>query len=580
MKIRLSFFMRLRFFFICLAGMQVTAQTRSFPEFSSPLEIPLLLSGNYGEIRPAHFHAGIDIKTEQVEGKKVLSAEDGYVVRVNVQGGGYGNAIYIAHPGGFVTVYGHLREFVPEIAQYVRENQYRRKSFEVDLFPEARRFTFQKGELIGYSGNTGSSGGPHLHFEIRDQRNSVPLNALNFHLPIRDDISPKIMCLAIYPKGAAGVVDGRREKVILPVVLHNGSYMLKDGVMPQVSGDIGFGIETYDYLNGASNQCSPYTISLKVDRDPVCFLRLDSIPFDMTSYVDSHVDYEEEIRTGRAIQKLFVDPNNRLGIYKLLKNKGICVFNDSLVHQVDIEVKDAYGNESMLAFSLQSLSLGQRVEEMPADPAGVSRFAWNSLNVYENEDVRVVVPEKALYDDILFQYDRKSAPPQSISDTFYIHNIYTPLHTSYILSIRPFNLPEKLRDKVMIASTDSKGILSAYGGSYSDGYVTARMGSFGKFHLAVDTIAPVILPVSFSRDRQYAEGQKISFRIRDGESGIRRYSGYIDGEWALFIYDPKQELLTYTIDKERLNSSEDHTLEVIVTDQKDNVTHYTSGFRY
>jgi hypothetical protein len=312
----------------------------------------------------------------------------------------------------------------------------------------------------------------------------------------------------------------------------------------------------------------------------VSFIRFDSIPFDMTAYVDSHVDYGEKLRSGRTIQKFFVDPNNRLGIYKILHDKGIWLFNDSMLHEAEIIVKDVYGNESLMNFHIQSIPAGQDPEAKPLDPKTVSIFNWNRLNVYENEDVIVVVPENALYNDIPFQYERKAALPQSISDTFCIHNIYTPLHASYILSIRPGNLPESLRNKVMIASRDKDGNMVSHDGNYSEGYVTTRLNRFGAFYLALDTIAPSIVPVSFSKNRQYAEGQKISFRITDLESGIRTYNGTIDGEWALFIYDPKEDLISYSIDGDRLQPSQVHSLEIIVTDGKENISHFISDFQY
>jgi murein DD-endopeptidase MepM/ murein hydrolase activator NlpD len=192
--------------------------------FIAPLEIPLVLSGNYGEIRSGHFHAGIDLKTQQVTGKRVLASREGYIARIAVQSGGYGNALYLAHPGGYMTVYGHLQEFMPDVQDYIRENQYRMKSFEVNLFPEPGMFRYSQGDLIGYSGNSGSSGGPHLHFEIRDLNTSIPLNVLNFNMPVSDNIAPRILWLAAYPQGPESLVDGSNRKKIFQVLMRDGYY--------------------------------------------------------------------------------------------------------------------------------------------------------------------------------------------------------------------------------------------------------------------------------------------------------------------------------------------------------------------
>ncbi len=567
------------FSYVC-ASFEMYGQYR-FPDadFAAPLNIPLLLSGNYGEIRSAHFHAGIDIKTDQVTGKKVFAAENGYVARVNIQSGGYGNSIYLAHPGGYMTVYAHLQEFMPELERYVKEHQYESKSFEVNLFPEPNRFAYKKGEMIGLSGNSGNSSGPHLHFEVRDLKTSIPLNVLNFNFPIVDNISPQILWLAVYPLDKSGMVNGKREKGMFQVYRQNGTYMIHDKVI-KVSGEIGFGIETYDFLNGSANRCSPYNAIFTIDDQIICEYRLDSIPFSMTSYVNSHIDYGEKIRSGKVIQKLFVDPNNKLAIYKVLSNRGIYLFNDTLLHRAKICISDVYGNESVFIFSLQSSISDDSLIPVPKDSTVVSTFRYNQLNVYENNDIRIVIPKDALYDDILFQYGKIPGNSVSLSDTFRIHNEYTPLHKSYVLSVRTKDLPNRYHDKIMLAAKNGNGKIISYGGEYNNGFVTAQLGSFGSFYLALDTIGPSIIPVNFIKDGHYTGGETLSFTIQDDESGISSYEGYIDGEWTLFKYDAKNDLLNYDIDEKRLAGSQNHHIELIVTDHKDNVAHFRSSFYY
>ena len=539
--------------------------------FSAPLEIPMYLSGNYGELRSTHFHAGIDIKTQQEEGKNVLAADSGTVIRIVVQTGGYGHALYLSHPGGKMTVYAHMRQFTPEVDKWVKEEQYRQKSFEVDLSPRSGQFTFSKGALIGFSGNTGNSGGPHLHFEIRGA-SGVPYNVLKYVFDIGDAIPPKISLLAVYPLGS-GMVNGSDQKLMIPVPENKGTYLVDDTVA--VFGNIGFGIETYDFLNNSVNPCSPYSISLRVDNRLQFQCRFDSIPFEMAGYVNSQVDYEEKLKSGKSIQKLFVDPNNKLTIYKMTPKRGIVRFTDQSIHVAEVRVTDAYGNESMLTFHIRSTTSNPLTKSKTT--AAVARFYYDSLNVFENSDVRVVVPGNALFDNINFQFSSVHADSFQYSPLFLVHNEYTPLFKSYMLSLCPHDLPESLYDKALIIRMDYKGALISLGGTYKNGFVTARANSFGKFFVAVDTVVPKIEPLVFANER-YSGGQVLSFRITDDLSGILRYAGYIDNKWSLFEYDAKNKLLYYVIDENRLEKNRSHNLELIVTDNKENVSKLFGSF--
>jgi murein DD-endopeptidase MepM/ murein hydrolase activator NlpD len=546
-----------------------------FPDLSAPLSIPMYLSGNYGEIRSTHFHAGIDIKTEQVEGKNVLAAWPGYIFRIVVQSGGYGRALYMKHDNGLVTVYAHLQRFDPALEIFVREQQYRKKSFEVDLYPEAGLFAFSGGEIIGISGNSGSSEGPHLHFEVRDAAGSLPLNALTYGLSIRDAVKPRINWLAVYPLDSQSRVNGVNRKLLIQVLGRNGNYYPASADI-RVSGNIGFGIEAFDYLDNSANSCSPYTLDMRVD-DRLHFLcRFDSIPFSMSGYVNSHIDFAESVLSGKKIQKLYIDPNNRLGIYKTARNRGAVRFTDTAVHRVDIRVKDVYGNETILGFHVTST--GERPILKAGRPGDHNLFRYDSLNVFENADVRVVIPQFALFDDIAFQYHGILTDNNCAAEVFGVHNESTPLFKSYILSVKASGIPEDLRDKAYLASPGKKGTCVSHGGSFKDGFVTARVKAFGRFYVALDTVSPVIAPQGFIKGQTCREDQVLSFLISDLQSGIRSYTGYIDKKWALFEYDGKNDLLNVGIDASRLEKGKTHSLEIVVTDNKENVSRFVSDF--
>ncbi len=547
--------------------------------FTNPLDIALILSGNYGEIRSTHFHTGLDFKTEQVEGKSVYAADSGYISRISILTGAYGKALYIKHPSGYTTVYGHLREFIPQVEEYVKSQQYHKHKHTIELYPAPDKFPVKYAQLIAYSGNTGRSSGPHLHFEIRDRSGEIPLNPLKFGFPVADNQPPRIYCLAIYPLESNSQIDSSTEKKIIPFGKSAGNRIMLQKPI-RVWGNIGLGIETYDFLNGASNECSPYSVYLKIDDTLRFAFELDKIPFGQASYVNSHIDYAEKITSGRKIQKLFLDPNNKLSIYSTALNRGIYNFSDSAIHHINITVKDAANNQTSLDFTMKSIRYDLPDRQLYTDSSVVETFYFDSLNVFETENIRVVVPKDALFENISFDYRVEKASDSIASDIHVVHNEYTPLNKPYILSVKPLNLPHHLLQKALIVLIDKDNVFTPQGGNYAKGFVTTTVNKFGRFAIAIDSISPEIKPVNFVNKKKYTENQVISFQVKDDLSGINTYNGYIDGKWALFEYEPKNNLIFYKTDASRLAKNQLHHLELVITDNKNNISKFSGSFYF
>ncbi len=566
------------FLFASLSDLASYAQpARQDKIFIPPVDIPLFLTSSYGEIRSAHFHAGIDILVDP--GYKVYAVKEGYVSRISVTLNGYGKALYVAHPNGYTSVYAHLNAFQPEIEKYVKDQQYQKRKYVINLYPEAGKFAVQQGQFIGLSGNTGYSFGPHLHFEIRDSRGEIPLNVLKFGFPVTDSRRPRIFCLGIYPLTERSHVADSASNIILPLKHKNGEKIVIEDPIP-VWGEIGFGIETYDFLDGRENQCSPLSVSLMVDDRLVNSFELDRIPFDQSAYVNSHVDYAEKISSGRKIQKLFLDPNNKLGIYSGTVNRGVCTFTDSSEHQVSIIVRDVAGHQTSVHFRVASIFRSHPARKDTDSTRIVSPFYYDSLNVYETSDFKIAMPAGELFSHIDFRYSAEKASDTLYSALHCVHDERTPVRGSYMLSVKPVSLPEALTSKAILVMIDKDNKITSQGGNYLKGFVTTRTGTFGRFAVAVDTLPPAIRPVSYVSKKTYAENQVISFQIRDNLSGISTYNGYIDGKWALFEYDAKNDLLFYRPDASRLPKNREHTLELVITDRKDNIRKFKGRFYF
>nr|WP_276899821.1 M23 family metallopeptidase [Pedobacter kyonggii] len=560
---------------ICLlfASIFVQAQqifsTNKYPitDFRQPLDIsPPALAGSFGEIRGNHFHSGIDFRTNQREGYPVYAVADGYISRLRVQNSGFGQALYINHPNGFTTVYGHLQRFAPKIATIVKNLEYEKKSFEIDEFPDATLIPIHKGEIIAWSGNRGSSGGPHLHFEIRDTKTEETINPQFFGIIIPDNIPPVIHGLYVYRLNGKSFNENTPKQAI-GITGANGNYKTTGPI--SLTGEVGFGIVVTDRHNGLSGTNGVYSIQLEVDGKKIYTSALERFAFEHSKAINSHIDYPTYLNTKRSIQKSFVEPGNPLKIYSGLVNSGRINFNDGASHQVRYTITDSKGNSSVLPFTVNA---GTAPIAAPVIPAGII-YPYNKVNEFNNDDIKVVFPLGTLYSDLNFTYKKLPKPTGNAwSAVHHIHNRYTPLHIGFDISIKADNLPENLRSKALIVNSNG----SSQGGFFENGYVKATPKNFGSFYIATDTLAPRIIPVNIAEGKNMAGLSKIFFKISDNLSGIKSFNGYIDGKWALMEFDTKTATLWHSFDER--TASGKHTLELVVVDMKENTRKYTTTF--
>ncbi len=552
----------------------ISAQTKT--DFRSPLDIPLYLSGNFGELRSDHFHSGIDIKTQGTTGQKVYSIEDGYVSRIKVQGGGYGYALYITHPNGYTSVYGHLSKYNVKIGAYTRKIQYSRESFEVDLYLKPDVLLVKKGEIIALSGNSGSSAGPHLHFEIRKTANQHPANVLLYKFPVTDDIAPQFTQLLIYPRGEDAQIRQGYKQIAFDVEKKDNKYTIANAKDVLVFGQIGFGVEVYDYLNGSRNRCGIYTLELKIDGERYFLTEMGEFSFSESRYINAHIDYEYKKEKQHSVQRLYKLPHNELSIYKQVSGDGLINIRDTAVHHVSILATDAYGNRSELEFSIKGAGVKQNMAIKTEKYDQL--LPYNAAGSFADKDIKMSFPAYTFYEDVPFIYARTAGLPETESDIFHVHSPLTPIHKRIELSIKPFDDLSKYQDKLCMVSINDDNEIRCVGGKYENGYVTTELRSFGKYAVAIDTLAPTIKALNIESGKNVSTQKSIRFLVKDELSGISSYKAYIDNEWILMQFDPKNNLLFYTFDDERISLQKNHELELYVEDSKGNTSFYHTNF--
>ncbi|MCG9972038.1 M23 family metallopeptidase [Christiangramia crocea] len=533
--------------------------------FEDPLDIPLVLSGTFGELRSNHFHSGLDIKTQGREGLEVKASAAGYVSRINIQHYGYGKALYIQHPNGYTTVYAHLQRLAPKIKEYVRKRQYDKESYEIELFPEAGELQVAQGEVIAYSGNTGGSGGPHLHFEIRDG-NQRPMNAQLFGIEVPDNRAPLIEGLFAYPLEEDAHVNNSQERQKLRLIpLNDGSYTTNQ---VEACGEIGFGISTVDQQDGAYNHNGVYKIKASLNGDEVFEINFEKFSFSETRHLNQLIDYGYYANHRNRIQKLYRNAGNPLSLYGNLKAEGKLNIKDSLDYQYTIRVTDIQGNEKVVRIPIKG-QISDRIQKKERNETPYLARANEAFSVKEN-NIDVYIPEGSLYEDAYLDIKFNG-------DTIELHRDEIPLHSNMTIGFDMNRYPKEDWEKLFIARLGDYGRPN-YSTTYKKGSrFTTGTRTFGKYTLVADINPPKISPVNFYDGQWISNNETLKVKITDDLSGIDSYRATVNGKFILMEYEYKNNTLTHYFSDEVVTETE-NDLKVIVTDNVGNTTTYTAKF--
>lgn len=536
-----------------LAVAGARAESADSTVYRSPFDFPMLLSANFGELRPNHFHNGIDIKTEGVVGKPIYSIADGYVSRVLVQHSGYGQAVFVTHPNGFTSLYGHIVAFSPEVQQFLRQYQYEHETFICDIKVDAGVFPVKKGDLIAFSGNEGSSAGPHLHLELRRNDNGDYVDPLPYfkHL-LKDTKAPVPSWVGFYPVRGKGVVNGREDKKIVPV---NAL-----GTPCTAWGEMYTAISAKDYMDGTANHYGVHSVTLYVDDKEVFRSVTDEVAPGENRMINGFLDYEELSRNRRLLMRSGILPGNRLRLLHADEKRGIVTIDEERDYHFRYVLEDNFGNRKTCRFTVR----GKRQEIPPYVPRANKMLYWNRTNVIQEPGMELVVPKGYVYDDT--ELDTQVRGDSSgISFDYVLDMGRNPLHSYCRLSIGIRHYPVQDTSKYYIVQKSGK-YRASMGGKFEDGWIKADVRSLGTFAVAVDTIAPKVTPIG---QAAWRSRRNLRFSVSDAQTGIASYKVYVDGKFVLFRR--KGNTLSI-VDPERIKKGIPHVAEVVLTDGCGNET--------
>ncbi len=534
--------------------------------FTSPLDVPLHLSGTFGELRNNHFHGGLDFKTQQKEGLPVYAAAEGYVSRIKISTFGNGKSIYITHPNGYTTVYLHLKKASDKIEKYIKEYHYKEETYEIEMFLNPGELLVDKKEMIALSGNTGGSGGPHLHFEIRDSKTQKIINPLLFGFDklITDTKSPVLTHIIAYPIGNS-TINQSQQPILLTFSKQNDGTYLSEKVL--VDGKVGFGVGGYDTFDFNYNKNGLYKVESFLNGKSHFNIQFDTYAFDETRYINAFIDYPRLKKSGIRIQKLFYEFPYPLSLINSGEHQGIINVSPSLSNTYRVVLSDFNNNTVSINIPVQYSSLPPKVLKKEIK---TNYFLKSDTdNIYRKNNATVFIPQGAFYEDFYLDFDVEN-------DTIKLHDDNVPVHKNLTVSLEVKDLTNIDTQRTFLATKSGNRLLYNWT-KLKENTFTTNTRNLGQFFLAKDTIAPKIVSVNFTEGKWISNQKTLQFKISDNLSGINSYKGYINNKWVLFEYDYKTNTITHEFDDLYLIEGRNE-FKLIVSDNVGNSTIFESHF--
>jgi len=556
-------------FFLGLLFTTISFGQKKYPTnyFRNPLDIETILAGTFGELRSNHFHAGIDIKTQRKEGLPVYAAADGYISRIKVALWGYGKVIYISHPNGYTSVYGHLSKFGNGIEDYVKSIQYEKESYETgNIFPKKGEIPVKKGQIIAYSGSTGGFVAPHLHFEIRDTETEHIINPLLFGIKVKDTIAPRVKGIMVYTLSDSSRVNQNIKKTILPFKKIKDNYYTTNRITAK--GPIGFGINVYDQLNKAYNKNGIYSLEMKVNGHKVYYHDVEEFSFTESKYINLLIDYPQFSKYKNRFQRTFKVTGNQLNIYKDLLNDGIINIKEGFNYTIEIIASDYIGNQTSIKIpvkGVQNNAIFKQVKDTSDYKITASEF-----QKFTKKNVTIAFPKNTFYNDVYLDFTIKK---NNVS----IHKPNIPLNKSFTLTFDVSKYTEKERSTMYIANTNNKKYPTYQNTRKKKEKFFTTTKTLGNYTLLSDIQNPTLYLKNFKNNQWITKHSKIIVEISDKGTGIKSYKATIDGEWILMEYDLKKKQIVYQFSDKKLVGSK-HLLEVIVEDNVGNTNILNATF--
>ena len=540
-----------------------------YPEgyFRNPLDIAPIIAGTFGELRSNHFHSGIDIKTQGKQGLKIYATADGYVSRIKVAQYGFGKAIYINHPNGFTTVYAHLSRYSDKIQKYVKSIQYKKEDYQTgSLFIKKNKFPVKKGEIIAFSGDSGSSGAPHLHYEIRNTKTEEILNPLLFGLKPDDTTAPSIQSLKVYPLNNSSRINLQNKSFILPLKSSSKGKYIADRI--SAFGMIGFGINVFDRLDKALNKNGVYSLEMLVNGKRFYYHNVETFSFPESKFINLHIDYEHYKKYKRKYQKTYKETANKLSTYKNLVNNGIIDIKNGLNYTVEIIAKDYNGNTSSLKIPI----IGKASNSLFTQKIDTTAFkiVAKDFQKFKNKNVTVAFPKNTFYEDFYLDFKVDNGVAQ-------IHTPTIPLDKSFTLTFNVSKYSEADKEQLYIANMENPKYPSFQNTRKKDSTFYTTTKTLGKYSLVADKLAPEIKLLYFKDQQWISELNTIKVKISDNGSGIKNYRATIDGKWILMEYNHKNKILTYNFSDKKLVGSK-HIFKIVVSDNVGNTNSLSTTF--